>query len=255
MISGSGVSSNQFGAAYFRGAGQIAALQNALKAYAMANGDVNSNPGAATDSMNDSTVIAALYTVWKVADKVPGIKSIKSALSAVPGVGSLLNIIIGNPLGLLVGWGMAKSQAPAVAADISKFIESHANEIAIGVNVAAGAGVGVNTGIPGAAAVQFYTPARSMINKGGVSKTAKLAAYDPKLGAYRVAIPKGLGATAATHQEIAPSPTAPGDAQLVSLPVLETAVGAKPWYKQPLVWLGIGVGVVGLGAGTYYLVK
>lgn len=83
-----------------------------------------------------------------------------------------------------------------------------------------------------------------------------IAAFDPKRGAFRIAVPAGLSgfsAAPAAFTEIG-TKSDPGGALLVDLKTFEKETGtAKPWYKRPLVLGGIGLGVVALGAGGYAL--
>lgn len=81
-------------------------------------------------------------------------------------------------------------------------------------------------------------------------------AYDAKKAVFRIATPIGVAAPAPapTHVEVGTSATAPGNATQVPLPVYLILIGQTPWYKT---WWGmtlIGVGSVGMVAGTYYFV-
>lgn len=84
-----------------------------------------------------------------------------------------------------------------------------------------------------------------------------IAAFDPKRGAYRVAVPglPGLSAPAA-FTEVSASATKPDGAQIVPLKTFEAQTGtAKPWYKKPLVLGGIAAGVLVVGGGSYLVFR
>lgn len=89
--------------------------------------------------------------------------------------------------------------------------------------------------------------------------TGSIAAYDPKRGGYRVAVPgpprlSGLAGLAAAFTEVGVQANLPPTARLVSLKTFDEETGAaKPWYKKPLVLAGIGAGVLALGAGAVVL--
>jgi hypothetical protein len=84
-----------------------------------------------------------------------------------------------------------------------------------------------------------------------------IAAFDPKRGAYRVAVPGLPGFSApAAFTEVGTQSSPPPGAQLVDLKTFETETGtAKPWFKKPLVLGGIAAGALVLGGGAYMLMR
>lgn len=105
-----------------------------------------------------------------------------------------------------------------------------------------------------------YTAARTSAPRTPAIPTGSIAAYDPKRGGYRVAVPgpprlSGLAGLAAAFTEVGVQANLPATARLVSLKtfVAETGAAPKPWYKKPLVLAGIGAGVLALGVGAVVL--
>ena len=85
-----------------------------------------------------------------------------------------------------------------------------------------------------------------------------IAAFDPKRGGYRVAIPRGLSGFGAvpTFTEVGVQTEQPVGARLVSLDTFVKETGeAKPWFKNPLVLGGIGAGLLAVGVGGYFLMR
>jgi hypothetical protein len=104
-----------------------------------------------------------------------------------------------------------------------------------------------------------------------------IAAFDPSISLFRIAIPIGaqppvfsgdevgccehcmdLGA-APTHTEVTTAPAAPPTATVISLAEYNEKTGrttsASPWYKNPLVLAGIAGGVAAAGGATYYFTR
>jgi hypothetical protein len=108
---------------------------------------------------------------------------------------------------------------------------------------------------------------------GRVYPPGTITAFSPKLGKWRIAIPRGAFAglgiadtngycifgdcgLGQTHTEDAPSDTLPTGPRQVAEDALDTAVGTKqPIYKKVWFWVGIGGGVAALGGGAYYLTR
>jgi hypothetical protein len=88
--------------------------------------------------------------------------------------------------------------------------------------------------------------------------SGSIAAYDPKLHAYRVAIPAGsslsdaLGA-AAPFVEVDVVASAPETATVMPLSVYQRQTGTLPLYKNTAFWIAVGVGALAV-AGTSYTV-
>jgi hypothetical protein len=85
-----------------------------------------------------------------------------------------------------------------------------------------------------------------------------IAAFDPKRGGYRVAVPRGLSGfgAAAAFTEVGVQSSPPAGARLVALKTFDQETGtAKPWFKNPLVLGGIGAGVVAAGVGGYFVLR
>lgn len=84
-----------------------------------------------------------------------------------------------------------------------------------------------------------------------------IAAFDPKRGGYRIAVPglSGLSGPAA-FTEVAVQASVPPGVQEVPLKTFETQTGtAKPWYKNPLVLGGIAASVLVVGGGGYMFMR
>lgn len=250
----------------------VSQLQQALISYAQNTQDPGANPGPADGNMNDWTALATIYVVWKAADKVPGLKQIKSDLIGnVPGVSTLVNTLLGNVTAMLVAWGIAKTASPSTIAGITSFISNHAAQLAAGVNVAAGLSLGPPPPIPPVAQTTINNQGIKYMNVNTALITKNMAAtlpkgsiqtFDKKLIKYRIAVPKGLSGFLGevTHVErVDLATTTPrADATIVSNDDFAAKAGAtdlEPWYKTTLGMVGIGVGVVALGVGGYYLVK
>jgi hypothetical protein len=85
-----------------------------------------------------------------------------------------------------------------------------------------------------------------------------IAAFDPKRGAYRVAVPGLPGFSApAAFTEVGTQASPPPGAQLVDLKtfVAQTGGDTRPWFKNPLVLGGIAAGALVLGGGAYMLTR
>jgi hypothetical protein len=91
-----------------------------------------------------------------------------------------------------------------------------------------------------------------------------IAAFDPKLGKYRIAIPIGtrfslgaLDAAAPTHQEATSSSTVPSvvpPIPIVPLRIYRQSTGTTPFYQKPVFWISIGLGAAAAGGGVGYVV-
>jgi hypothetical protein len=102
-------------------------------------------------------------------------------------------------------------------------------------------------------------------------------AWSPKLGRYRVAVPRqygggfgimetglmgdcvfgdcGLGATAAPYTETAPVATPPAGGTSTTESDLEKKTGTAPFYKKWPFWAAVGGGVAVIGTGTALLMR
>ena len=198
------------------GAADVKLLQSALKDYAVARNAPAVDPGAI--------------------DGIVGPKTI-SAVAA----------IIGSIKGVPSGIALAVRLAVAGGALIPQFldgarraIESSAAVLAIGVRLA--------MVVPGGGAGQIPMP-------GGVP-TGTIHFFDARLGRFRIAVPIGLaGFGEATHVEIAPVATAPTGSQPVTESEFLDKTDQKPWYKKPLIWVGVGAGLLVVGTGTYFIAR
>jgi hypothetical protein len=90
-----------------------------------------------------------------------------------------------------------------------------------------------------------------------------IAAFDPKIKKYRIAVPigtkLGLGAHGslgadATHVERAPISTVPSGVPTIPLTIFQKETGTLPFYKNPVFWVSIGVGAAAVGGGTAFIV-
>lgn len=86
-----------------------------------------------------------------------------------------------------------------------------------------------------------------------------VAAFDPKLGKYRLAIPIGtrlgaLDAAATTHMEVPSSGTVPSGVPTIPLTIFQRSTGTTPFYKKPVFWVSIGLGTAAVGGGIGYTV-
>jgi hypothetical protein len=90
-----------------------------------------------------------------------------------------------------------------------------------------------------------------------------IAAYDPKLRLYRVAIPVGtqlnvlsgaLGA-AASHFEVEMIDHAPSTVSVVPLTVYQKQTATLPLYKNPIFWIAVGTTAAAAGGGGYVLYR
>lgn len=89
--------------------------------------------------------------------------------------------------------------------------------------------------------------------------TDAITAQNPMTGLWHIAVPKssplsglGLGpAQIAAYKEIEQTPVEPRGPAKVSWEDYQKA--APPWYKRPVVWLGIAAGVGVIGGGAWYL--
>jgi len=248
--------------------GGVSQLQNALIAYAQASGDTSANPGPADGVLNTWTILATINTVWKAAGKVSGLKTIKDDLiRSIPGLGSLVDTLLGNPTVTLIAWAGAQAAKPSVTNAIKTWIDSHAAQLASGVSLAAGLGVGppppiAPTSGSGMQIITGYKP--NLTKPAGSAATlpaGSIQTYDKKSGRYRIAIPRGFGMLGEiTHVErVDLATTAPrADASVIANVDFAEKTGATdllPWYKTTLGMVGIGVGVVALGTGTYFLIR
>lgn len=111
--------------------------------------------------------------------------------------------------------------------------------------------------IAAAAAASKAHKAALTVAKAPSLPSGSIATFDPKRGAFRIAVPAGLsgfGAEAA-FTEVG-TKADPGGALLVDLKTFEKETGtAKPFFKKPLVLAGIGAGVLVLGVGGYMLAR
>jgi hypothetical protein len=87
-----------------------------------------------------------------------------------------------------------------------------------------------------------------------------IAAFDPKIKRYRVAIRigtvlSGIGASSVTHFEVQQPKTLPVGVPETTLFTFQKATGTLPLYKNPLFWTAIGVGAVAVGGGSYVLYR
>jgi hypothetical protein len=252
--------------------GGVSQLQQSLIAYAQTSGDASANPGPADGVLNTWTILATINTVWKAAGKVPVLGTIKNDLIGnIPGLGSLVGTLLGNPTVTLIAWAGAQAAKPSVTNAIKTWIDSHAGQLASGISLAAGLGVGpppplapggvtyptamtIITGVKGNAGVAANNAARPL-------PAGSIQTFDKKILRYRVAVPRGLGALGeVTHVErVDLATTAPrADAVIVANSDFAAKAGASdllPWYRTVLGMVGIGVGVVAVGTGTYFLLK
>lgn len=94
-----------------------------------------------------------------------------------------------------------------------------------------------------------------------------IAAFDPKLNKYRLAIPLGtrltlaatthdsLGAAAdVTHMEVPTSSTVPSGIPTIPLTIFQRSTGTLPFYKKPVFWVSIGVSAAAVGGGAAFMV-
>jgi len=248
----------------------VTQLQQALIAYAQNTQDQSANPGPADGVLNTWTILATINVVWKAADKVDGLKQLKNDLIGnIPGINTIINKLLGNPTVTLVAWGIAQTAYPKVTNAITAFIDSKANLLAGAVNIAAGlvAAPPPPVGPAGATTSVFQRMtvapgALAIITNAQVLPKGSIQTFDPKFLKYRVAIPKGLGGYLGevTHVERADlaTTTPRTDAVIVSNGDFADKAGVpdlEPWYKTTLGMIGIGVGVLAVGVGGYYLVK
>lgn len=245
----------------------VTQLQQALISYAQNTQDQSANPGAADGVLNTWTILATINVVWKAADKVPGLTQLKNDLIGnVPGINTIVDKLLGNPTVTLVAWGVAQTAYPKVTNAISSFIDSKASMLAGAVNIAAGlvAAPPPPLGPPNSTTSVIQRMTLSTGAKAAVATLPKgsIQTFDSKVLKYRVAIPKGLAGYLGevTHIErVDLATTAPrADALIVSNGDFADKAGAadlEPWYKTTLGMIGIGVGVVAVGVGGYYLVK
>jgi hypothetical protein len=235
------------------GASDVQALQNALVSYAQATGDnPGANPMSTSGQLNDETVLAAIHVVWKAAGKVPVLKQIQGAINSIPGVGQVVGLVLGNYAVRMVTWSTAVPES--VKGQIRSFITSNAKVIAGGVLAAVGLAGDVAlppTTVPTRSWMDLVKTTKDFVGKLNPGNANKLAAFDPGKGYYRVAVKIGMGSTAATHTEVAASPTPPSDATLVDINTFKTAVGDK----GVLPYILIGGGVLAAGGLLYWLLK
>jgi len=91
-----------------------------------------------------------------------------------------------------------------------------------------------------------------------------IAAFDPKLHVYRVAIPvgtqlnalsgTGFGA-AASHFEVETIPNAPPIVTVVPITTYQKQTATLPLYKNPIFWVAIGATAAAAGSGGYALYR
>lgn len=92
-----------------------------------------------------------------------------------------------------------------------------------------------------------------------------IAAYDPKIKRYHVAIPNGtqlqlgdsgsvLGA-AASHFEVETIDFSPPLVSVVPLTIFQKQTGTLPLYKNPIFWVALGASTAAVGGGGYVLYR
>lgn len=84
-----------------------------------------------------------------------------------------------------------------------------------------------------------------------------IAALDPKIGKYRVAVPVGAQLSGHLGQgfiEIPPSSEKPANAEVVSVKEFEDEL-KPPLYRRPVFWIAVGGSVLALGTGAYFLLR
>lgn len=90
-----------------------------------------------------------------------------------------------------------------------------------------------------------------------------IAAFDPKLHVYRVAIPVGtqlnvlsgaLG-VAASHFEVETIDHAPSTVAVVPVTTYQKQTNTLPLYKNPIFWIGVGAVAAAAGGGGYVLYR
>jgi len=88
-----------------------------------------------------------------------------------------------------------------------------------------------------------------------------IAAFDPKMASYRIAIPMtgvaGLlgDGLSGLFTQVATSATLPSGVTLVSLDKLKEQLGEKPWYKNWKVLVPVGVGVLAAAGVGWYVIR
>lgn len=241
----------------------ITQLQQALAEWSAVKQDNAGNPGAATGIIDPYTAIATIYVLWKVGDKIDALKTLKSVLGQIPLLGTLLGYATSNPTAMALAWrSLAIIDNGSPQQRVISFIDTNAAALAMGVRLATDLG-------PPPAALPPVSPAMTQLIFGGGSinkfrapvPPGSIQTFDKKLGRFRVAVPIGLGMLGAiTHQErsdLAALVPVPGAAEVSNAEFADKAgvSDLKPWYKTTLGMIGIGVGVVAIGAGGYYLLK
>jgi hypothetical protein len=209
-------------------AGDIKALQTALKLLATIPKYSRADPGAADGVLGPKTLTAIASVIAELpGDKVPA--AVKFGIS------------VGLPI--LISQGPNSSMAQTA----KKYIEQYASSLAV--------------------AVTYLAQKSGADSTGGVQATVHYPvgtgyAFDPKVGAFRVAIPIGStlsgGALSGPTAVEAPSvPTPPSDPNAVQipLPTLKKRLGEVSWYEDWRVWAGAGAAVALIGGGAYALRK
>lgn len=255
FLSGPGVgrSTFPFAGAGLGGTADVQRLQQALSAYGQAKGLTGMNPGSVAGDLTDQTVVATLFAMWKLGEKVPGLRSVQGKLLQIPGVKTVFGVLFESGLAM-VAWATVPAGTKGT---LRTFVNDQAGIIATVLQGALASETGgvwpTNTG--GNPALQFTQVNPALLTRlkdPAATGQAKIAAFDAKKGVYRIAVPRGVGATEATHTEVGTSATPPADARVVSIEEFKKLVGEKNVMKGILIGAGIAVGVVGLG---WFLLK
>lgn len=220
----------------------VEALQRALNALAITTG--NTSFQVTVDGLiGPMTTAAALSAIGVVANYITNNNVVRVAL-------------VGLPIYYATNPTSVQNTLKQYASELSKAILGY-----IAAKVATGtvppAPPSTSTTLPGGGLVWNATsisPSQNPSPDAAPSKT--VYAYDTKKAVFRIATPIGVAAPtpAPTHVEVGTSATAPTNATQVPLPIYLILIGQTPWYKT---WWGmamIGVGSVGVIAGTYYFV-
>lgn len=244
----------------------IQELQNSLVAYGNAFGiNAEVNPINTSGTLNDETVLGTMYVVWKTADSVPGVRSIKQALNAIPGIGTIINLSIGN---VILRAGLWAAVPGGTKAALMEFVGTNATTLSFVVRATTAVKGGLPMPSPGGPnpalvlrPLQLSTRLSPMASGGG---GGTVQTFSAKRGKWLIAKPLsgGLGDWLADATHVL---AAEADAEIPGTTTVDNETfdkltggkpGTSPWYKTTLGKVGIGTGVAGaLFAGYWFFVR
>lgn len=241
-------------------------LRRALKRWGEATGDFRFALMPSEGATDLGLVQGVLFASTKIDGVGKIVRGVTDLLFGLPIIGSKLRALVLGAWGPTVLQGGADALAAAgypqvknALATAVSFVGTNSDAIAAAVEAVSFVQSGVVPPTPPAtfdiSKIAAFDTSR-IVRASSSYPPGTLYAFSPKLGKYRVAVPKldgGLGyydLGAVTHVEQAPIDTAPSGQGLIQTTEdkIDAATGkAVPWYKTTAGMIGIGVGVLGVG--------